>query len=55
VKALAVVAIIMIIGLSAMVFMTATSEAQPEPVPTIYCKTPNGWMDCRRAIDPTFP
>jgi hypothetical protein len=54
-KALAVVAVVMIVGLSAMVFVTATSNAEPEPVPTIYCKTPNGWMDCRRAIDPTFP
>jgi DnaJ domain len=54
-KVVAVIAVVMLIGFSVMVVVTATAEPVPEPVPTVFCKTPSGWMDCRRAFDPSFP
>lgn len=54
-KVLLVAAVVMLVGLSAMVIVTARSEPDRGPVPTTFCKTPNGWMDCREAVDPSFP
>ncbi|HEY6567471.1 MAG TPA: J domain-containing protein [Actinomycetota bacterium] len=51
-KVLAVIALIMVIAFGTMVVVTATSESDPLPAPTIYCKTPDGWLDCRQAMEP---
>ncbi len=42
----------MMIAFGTMVVVTVTSEPDPLPVPTIYCKTPDGWLDCRQAMEP---
>lgn len=52
-KVLAVIALVMVIAFGTMVVVTATTESDPLPVPTIYCKTPDGWLDCRQAMEPS--
>jgi hypothetical protein len=51
-KALVVIAVLMLIAFGTMVVVTVTSESDPLPVPTIFCRTPDGWLDCRQAMDP---
>ena len=51
-KVLVVVALLMMIAFGTMVVVTATTEREPAPMPTIFCKTPDGWIDCRQALDP---
>jgi hypothetical protein len=51
-KALAVIALLMLIAFGTMVVITVTSESDPLPVPTTFCRTPDGWLDCRQAMDP---
>ncbi len=51
-KVFAAIAVVMLIAFGTMVAVTLTSERTPAPVPTIYCKTPDGWLDCRQALDP---
>jgi DnaJ domain len=52
-KVLAVIALVMVIAFGTMVVVTATTESDPLPAPTIYCKTPDGWLDCRQAMEPS--
>jgi hypothetical protein len=52
-KALAVIGLVLVIAFGTMVVVTMTSEPARAPVPTIYCKTPDGWLDCRQALDPS--
>jgi hypothetical protein len=51
-KILVVIVLLLMIAFGTMVVVTVTSESDPLPVPTIFCKTPDGWVDCRQATEP---
>ena len=48
-----IIALLTLLAFGTMVVVTVTSEPDPAPVPTIYCRTPDGWFDCRQAIEPS--
>lgn len=51
-KVLVIIALLTLLAFGTMVVVTVTGERDPAPVPTIYCKTPDGWLDCLQAMDP---
>jgi curved DNA-binding protein CbpA len=51
-KILLAIVLVLMIAFGTMVVVTVTSEPAPRPVPTMFCKTPDGWLDCRQAMEP---
>lgn len=48
-------ALLITIVVGTLVVVAIVREPEPLPGPTIFCRTPDGWLDCRRAIEPGMP
>jgi curved DNA-binding protein CbpA len=46
--------LLVVVGVAVMALLTAVREDVPA-VPTPFCRTPDGWIDCRRVLDPLTP
>jgi hypothetical protein len=49
------IALMLTLAIGALVAVAVIRDPEPLPAPTIFCRTPDGWLDCRRAIDPGMP
>ncbi len=54
-RVVAAAALVLLLGIGALALAAAANDPDPVPGPTMLCRTPDGWMDCRRAIDPSYP
>ena len=48
-------ALVVSLAIGALVIVAVVREPDPLPAPTIFCRTPDGWLDCRRATQPGMP
>jgi DnaJ domain len=48
-------ALVVTLAIGALVIVAVVREPDPLPGPTIFCRTPDGWLDCRRATQPGMP
>jgi hypothetical protein len=48
-------ALVVSLAIGALVIVAVVREPEPLPAPTIFCRTPDGWLDCRRATQPVMP
>ena len=48
-------ALVVTLAIGALVMVAVIREPDPLPAPTIFCRTPDGWLDCRRATQPGMP
>ena len=48
-------ALVVTLAIGALVIVAVVREPDPLPAPTIFCRTPDGWLDCRRATQPGMP
>jgi hypothetical protein len=53
-RAAAAVVLLAIVGVIVIALLSAARD-DPTDVPTPFCRTPDGWIDCRRVIDPLTP
>jgi hypothetical protein len=54
-KLAVVAALVVTLAIGALVIVAVVREPDPLPAPTIFCRTPDGWLDCRRATQPGMP
>ena len=54
-KLAAAAALVVSLAIGALVMVAVIREPDPLPAPTIFCRTPDGWLDCRRATQPGMP
>ena len=47
--------LLVVLAVGVLAIAAASRDAEPPPGPTIFCRTPDGWLDCRRAFQPSFP
>jgi hypothetical protein len=50
----AAVVLLVIVGITVIALLTAVRD-DPPPVPAQFCRTPGGWIDCRKILDPLTP
>jgi DnaJ domain len=50
----AAAALLVIVGITVIALLTAVRD-DPPPAPAQFCRTPGGWIDCRKILDPLTP
>jgi hypothetical protein len=46
--------LLVVVGVTVIALLTAVRD-DPSPTPAPFCRTPGGWIDCRRVFDPLTP